>query len=354
MDRHLHPAKRNNSYDLLRILSTFAVILIHVNATTAGLSNISLVGANVCNYINVITRFSVPCFVMISGAFLLSNEDNIKYGYFYLKSFYKIGIPFLIFTAVVFVVSLIASLVTGSGIKNIIISLLFGGIDNYWFMFMLIGLYFLTPMIIRIKKSISNKCYCAGSFVWAVLAVISQSTSTYKVSYSFGVVFSFLSFFLIGNVIYENVSKKQHSFIFIISSIIVFSLAFVLRFVTEYSEFSVDPFASWFSPLIFIASVLLFVGFTKMEVKMNLAKLSSYTYIIYLLHTKVYTSIIKILEKTVTIDSRTSLFIIAAVTVITFAISLIGAVVYTKIWGMLENKFELKIKLNKVINKSFS
>lgn len=81
---------RQGNYDLLRIISTIAVVLIHVNATVADSNNISLVGFNICSLINIITRFSVPCFVMLSGAFILNNEKNADYKHFYAKSFYKI------------------------------------------------------------------------------------------------------------------------------------------------------------------------------------------------------------------------------------------------------------------------
>ena len=70
---------RQSNFDLLRIISTFAVVLIHVNATVANSNNISLVGFNICSLINIITRFSVPCFVMLSGAFILNNEKNADY-----------------------------------------------------------------------------------------------------------------------------------------------------------------------------------------------------------------------------------------------------------------------------------
>ena len=94
---------RQSNFDLLRIISTISVVLIHVNATVADSNNISLVGFNICSLINIITRFSVPCFVMLSGAFILNNEKNADYKHFYAKSFYKIGIPLIIFMQVVVV-----------------------------------------------------------------------------------------------------------------------------------------------------------------------------------------------------------------------------------------------------------
>ena len=107
--------KRETNYDLLRIISTFAVILIHVNATVLnsgeqhqGYENI------VMNIINIVTRFSVPCFVMLSGAFLLSNPKNKNYKYFYAKTFYNVGIPFLIALIILLGISILKQIVIGA------------------------------------------------------------------------------------------------------------------------------------------------------------------------------------------------------------------------------------------------
>ena len=47
-------------------------------------------------FFNVISRSAVPCFVMLSGAFILSK--NIDLQIFYRKSFFKLFLPTLIFS----------------------------------------------------------------------------------------------------------------------------------------------------------------------------------------------------------------------------------------------------------------
>ena len=141
---------RQSNFDLLRIISTFAVVLIHVNANVADSNNISFVGFNFCSLINIITRFSVPCFVMLSGAFILSNEKNADYKHFYAKSFYKIGIPLIVFSFLMLIISEVSAVLKGTGYIEPVLSLLKGNFNNYWFMFMLAGLYFLVPIIICI------------------------------------------------------------------------------------------------------------------------------------------------------------------------------------------------------------
>lgn len=106
--------KREGNYDLLRIVSTIAVIMIHVSAAYIGefeTNEVRNYDSNMMyGYIyNTISRFAVPCFVMLSGAFILSNEKNGNYGYFYRKTFRRIGIPTIVFSCAYFLYSMLSA-----------------------------------------------------------------------------------------------------------------------------------------------------------------------------------------------------------------------------------------------------
>ena len=87
-----HKTNRQCNYDLLRIVSMIAVIILHINAhyfaESSGTIHI------IQSAINILTRFSVPCFVMLSGAFILSQPKNIDYFSFYKKVFCNTVFPF--------------------------------------------------------------------------------------------------------------------------------------------------------------------------------------------------------------------------------------------------------------------
>lgn len=99
-------------------------MLIHVNANVADSNNISFVGFNIYSLINIITRFSVPCFVMLSGAFILSNERNADYKHFYAKSFCKIGIPLVIILILSFLIAEMKAIIGGRDSLNPVFELL--------------------------------------------------------------------------------------------------------------------------------------------------------------------------------------------------------------------------------------
>lgn len=96
---------RSWNYDFLRVICTIAVILIHVSSSYKNAyMDASAFGRlytdnllATCVY-NVIPRFAVPCFVMLSGAFILADDRNANYYAFWNKKIRKIGIPNLIFS----------------------------------------------------------------------------------------------------------------------------------------------------------------------------------------------------------------------------------------------------------------
>lgn len=343
---------RQSNFDLLRIISTIAVVLIHVNANVADSNNISLDGFNICSLINIITRFSVPCFVMLSGAFILNNEKNADYKHFYAKSFYKIGIPLVIILILSFLIAEMKAIIGGRDLLNPVFELLSGNLNNCWFMFMLVGLYFLVPIIIRIKKSISNRSYIIGSFIWLFVAMISQLTSTYSVSWAFGIIFSFVGYFLVGNVIYENMSRIKFKGLYFIFAVICYVILFIYRGRGGYTDYCLDPYLNCFSPMMLIASVCVFIGFGGIKINIDLSRLSGYTYVLYLLHTNVYIVLYVLTRRMFPSLIEHYILCLIVIAMLTFIISCIGAMIYDLLWSLLEKKFNIKEKWNNLIYRN--
>ena len=229
-------------------------------------------------------------------------------------------------------------------IKNV----LTGGYYNLWFMFMLFGLYLLTPVIIRIKKSISNKSYCIVSVILMVFAVVSQSTTIYGVSYSYGTIISYMAYFIIGSVVYENLKKgKKYAVIFSCLSLITFVCAFLFRYVTKYEAYALDPNRSFFSPFIVIGSIFLFIAFSNISIGHRYKKLPEKTYYIYMFHTVCYLTIFSVMGKRMIVNEIVTILIITCVTLI---VSWIASTVYLCIWNALEKKFGWKEKWNKIFS----
>lgn len=76
--------ERESNYDLLRILSAFAVVMLLVSVVFLKFNDIK--APSNCSLsvivLNTLTRFAVPCFFMTSGAFILADEKNADYKFF--------------------------------------------------------------------------------------------------------------------------------------------------------------------------------------------------------------------------------------------------------------------------------
>lgn len=158
---------RESSYDLLRVVSAVAIIAIHVSGTYQNaVTNITLFGFQYTSHIfttvlyNTLSRFAVPCFVMLSGAFILSDERNTDYRFFYKKTFRKIGIPTLLFSIFYIVFSIaksIAAVAMGKKEWTAVFLPIIEAIQgrpfyHMWYLYMIIGVYLLVPIVHRYKN----------------------------------------------------------------------------------------------------------------------------------------------------------------------------------------------------------
>jgi surface polysaccharide O-acyltransferase-like enzyme len=137
------------SVDLVRSLAIFLVILLHVaiepvsappqiNPTTAWWA---------FDFYNTIARPCVPLFVMLSGYLLLQpSKVNEPLKAFFKKRWARIGLPFIFWGAIYIVW---VGLFDGGSFSAASIeqSLLQGPFVTFWFLYMLVGLYLLTPLL---------------------------------------------------------------------------------------------------------------------------------------------------------------------------------------------------------------
>lgn len=337
--------ERNGSHDLLRILAAFSVVLIHVNAmfflkNFNGEREIAAFTYHIEELINLITRFSVPCFVMLSGAYNL-NPKNKDYKSYYTKIWRKTVLPFLVIAVGIFLL-VEAAVVCGFMYSNLIepaLRFIKGELMNWWFMYMIIGLYILTPVIVRFKESVSARTYKTAAYVWLVFSIISQSTSTYKVAYSFGTICSYIGYYMVGNVIYEQKEKAKRPYLFLIAAFCTFGITYCIRDYFQIRLYTLDAYASFFSPGVVVMSVLVFLFFDSITIKRNLAGLAGLTYYVYLFHTIIYILIFAVLGSKYIVNE---LVTIAVVTCLTFILSFIAAGVFQKVWEIFMRRLRKK------------
>ena len=276
---------------------------------------------------------------MISGAFVLSKPKNKDFKYFYSHVFFKTALPFLVVSFVLLSFSTVKAIYTHGDILAPLKALIIGDYYNLWYMFMLFGLYLFTPIIILVKETISNRVFCVSSFVWLAFSIWFQSNSEYLVSYSFGVVFAYMGYFLVGNVIYESAKKKSSikAIAYMSLSVLMLVITYLIRQTFVIDRYLWDPYSSFFSPTIAIASVLLFIAIRNVNLKLSFGKLPNLMFYVYLFHTVVYELLFVVIKDRILYNKIITILVIS---VVTFVISLVISLAFDRIWRISEKKFK--------------
>lgn len=152
--------------DLLRILATMAVMVIHIDPmggtnTTRNIPSLEWILAMV---FDGLSRWAVPIFFMISGALFLGRKTTISK--IYSHNISHIAIAFLFWS---FAYAVIREFIYGYGIKNVILETLYGHY-HMWFLFSIVCLYAIVPFLQKIIEDRQLGIYfLAVSFVVVLL-----------------------------------------------------------------------------------------------------------------------------------------------------------------------------------------
>ncbi len=197
---------RENNYDLLRVVAMLMVILNHVSdfylTKTNYLGGVSL-------YLSEgVAHLAVPCFLMLTGAFVVDKVRGKDIGEFYKKSFKKLIVPVIIIAPVYWLAVAVQGKLT---LGFICMDLKLGFLRNFphWYMFMLVGIYALLPLVGIIKDRLSSKAYTRFAISYFLWAMISKQLDSYSASYTIGVSLGFMGFVLLGDVIKNSVKKNN-------------------------------------------------------------------------------------------------------------------------------------------------
>ena len=136
-------------FDLLRILASVAVICLHVYSPDAQGYGPDSLHFTVYTLITTPLRWAVPIFLMISGALFLSPERQLTPSQLYRKTISRVVVSFLVWSLFY---ALVHCLKTGKGVWTLLNQLLRGHY-HMWYLFLILGLYLLTPVLRKLIES---------------------------------------------------------------------------------------------------------------------------------------------------------------------------------------------------------
>ena len=141
--------ERNWGLDLLRIWAAFTVVLLHTNPQAYLEVEISSASWNVMNLVTALCCWNVSAFFMISGAFLLSPQKALSTRMLYRKNIARMVMAFVFWSAVY---ALTYCFLRGKG-KWTFFNELIRGHYHMWYLFALISLYLIVPLLQKMTAS---------------------------------------------------------------------------------------------------------------------------------------------------------------------------------------------------------
>lgn len=154
-------SQREIELDLLRIIAMFYVICMHINARiTNGQAVFSIEWIGMKAWY---MTWCVPAFVMISGRFFLDPNKKITIKKIYIKYIKRLLIAFVASTCVYEIYFAFSGKVE-LNIKGHIVQAM-SGASHLWYLFMIAGLYMITPMLRKMSEDKKICEYFIGLFL---------------------------------------------------------------------------------------------------------------------------------------------------------------------------------------------
>jgi surface polysaccharide O-acyltransferase-like enzyme len=138
----------------LRVLSTFAVVVLHVSADVVlGVRDTTSLHWWIGNFSDSSVRWCVPIFVMVSGSLLLDPSKNESISVFFKKRAARILLPLVFWTLVY---TLYLTKTAEFNLRITLLRILMGyPYPHLWYLYMLLGLYVVTPFLRTYVRSSS-------------------------------------------------------------------------------------------------------------------------------------------------------------------------------------------------------
>ena len=169
---------RQYHLDCLKVLATFAVMLLHIAEQNWHSANVLSFEWNVLNFYDSVVRWAVPVFVMISGALFLDRDYPVSR--IYRKNILRIVTAFIFWSLAYALISAVLSN-KPMELQAIIVETLKGHY-HMWFLFMIVGLYMTVPFLKTIVQSAAlTKYFLVLSLIFAF--VIPQAIKLLSLDY---------------------------------------------------------------------------------------------------------------------------------------------------------------------------
>lgn len=267
---------RKISLDVLRIIAALSVVSLHVCARYSMIYPVASDGFRISNFINSLSRFGVPVFVMISGALFLNSEQELDTKHLWLHNILRIFIVYIVWGFAYYVfqsVYLWRFPFWKQGFVRTVTGIAYGS-DHLWFLGMIIGLYALVP-VLRVWLSKANRqnieYFLIIFFIFQIVrttveqlmrsSLVSRISGMAKISEITG----YLGYFVMGYFLYEYEVPKRLRYCIYGSLPVCIAVNYIVSWKFSIDENTYNPgIYDSFGLFTFIEAVALFLFVTRL------------------------------------------------------------------------------------------
>lgn len=331
--------------DLLRIVSIFFMILLHVASSNWKKVSVRSMDWVAFTGFDGLARFCVPVFVMISGALFLNHEK--EYTFEKLKrNIAHIACVFYVWSAIYTVYKFRGGIFDINNLEAILKYFLLGH-SRMWFLWMIVGLYLLVPFLRKIaeNKKLVEAYLIMSFFTVSIVGLIKmllgdesliiQMVNKLNVSFLGG----YTGYFLLGHYLHEyELSKKKRSLLYIVGGIsAIFTIIGTIIISSTPAGANSKLFNYLLPNVLFVASAVFLVfkqafgqvnRFNECQRRM-IVGLSNLCLGIYMVHTLIENVLIHVLG--ITTLSFSGLVSVPVITMIIFLCSIFCAFIISKV-----------------------
>lgn len=237
--------------DLIRVIASFLVVMIHVVENIVNNWGRYPPGIqNIANMYDSLTRMSVPLFFMVSGWLLLPKRESLRE--FYIKRFLKVFIPFLFWSG--FYLMLICG-VTLAGCDRVWVSrlvFLHGTYPHLWFLYFLVGVYLIIPVLRLLVVSEGRSLLWYVIVLWLFFEPVLSLAEKFldlKTNIPVPLATGFVGFVILGYLLGELSISKGLFYLAIFGWVATAIFTFISTYYLNKSAETFDYFFYWYLSL---------------------------------------------------------------------------------------------------------
>ena len=300
-------------YDVLRILAIFFVVVLHVSSANWYKTDVNTYNWFMMNFYDSISRWCNPILVMISGSLFLNREIEVKV--LYKKYIFRIATALIFWS---FVYSFFYTVIGKKEGLTTFIVVFIKGYFHLWFLYMIIGLYMITPFLKKIIKDEKLTKYfiiLASIFtliIPEIISIIQEFSPEYAEALESAVDNSYMKFVCGFTVYYilgyflssRTLSKKQYHIIYILGIVGFLSTIILSLIISKKHNEAIATFYSSMTLNVALEAICIFtLGKNLISKKIAISnktseiigKLSKYSFGAYLIHALIQIFLDKVL-----------------------------------------------------------